>query len=278
MLTYYLFHLEEKKLLKSVINNTLNHWQNFEENLNQTVKKISYKITQENKLTNINIEYIDLEIEKMNWSRINKGAIGIENFKLEIALPLTISFLSNAKMHIIESLIKRYITNQDDQDNQSNNRLKAYSIIEKYILSIEYINTFKDEKERKINEEWESINISELEEDSFVKDRIKSLNITKEIVSMTLIRFENDRNTKTKNTQINGSSFELLTTFRNAIQGSSKQNLIDVERILEHDEIITSPTEHNNYEQNKRGPGRPKIKESININNHKIDEFFKKLN
>jgi hypothetical protein len=271
---YFSRHQEEKSELLLVIKNTIKIWMNYEENLSQEMKQLMIELPILEGI--INLKKMDEIHEDMCWARLNRGALGESNTKLQIVLPKTISFMSNAKFHQLESILKQ--TNKEKEN-------KARQIIEKYHLAIDYLIEYKTQLKREYNDEWQTICYSEVVEDTIIKERINRMKSDDKTL-MTIIKYQGeDLNVRNNNTRISDTSNDLLTEFRKEVSEANLQSLLDLEKLLNYENFENSNSSNqinNNNNKNiinsKNSNNNKKNKKvninEINNNQTKITNFF----
>lgn len=276
---YYSKYYEEANLLKEVIIKTLKTWPEAEENLDEEIKKIIYESITDNNVK-LSIKQFDEIRLETSWKRITKGALGLTS-KLKVLLPSTLAFLSNAKIHMVESLLK---TEYIDEIKKKSNRMKALKILRKYTDCIEYIENNANQVERVTSDEW----TSQIEEDLIIEveiiERLKSHKYANEYSNTYLVNIENEirigERPTNNNKFLSKCGFDILELFRKYINIANSTTLYDVERILDFNDQNDIDMEgknniNNNNSNNIRKLGRPQKNVNININNNTIEKYFK---
>ena len=275
---------DEDKMLNESMKDALKYWLIAEPKHTDKINELivnNIEGKKNTKLIELDVALKDEKIERIFRNHNIKKEI-VNNLK-KVKSPSIILLISNEPEHEIKQKISLYI-NEEDIEKKDKYKRKINNLILKLKLIIEYIKNYKIIDDNDINKNNNNL------EDQIIDFTIKEIKIKNKWNNMKEI-WKTDINNFTEkliNCNINKDKEDINTTeiykliekARDAIAISNKNLYKEIEIAIELEEqnefldkIITKNL-HNI--ENKRGPGRPKIKKLKDKNQMDIYDFFDK--
>lgn len=273
---FYMDKPEEFKEILQATKNSIKTWTHVDQNIGLNLKSfINSIISPENNLIDLQ-QFDKLRIEDV-WKRIIRGEENNE-IKKNFILPTVLKYLSNAKMHELESRFERLRIIDDDRRREKEiHELKI--IIQEYTVSIEYNENYKNQTNRTISDNWENaykdMTIEELE----IIQRISKLQNFKQNAIKYYGEIEDDilNGNLSNNQRLKyNTTTKILRSFKESINNANDQTIWDIERIID-EKLLEDKFEPDHKKESLKTVGRPKmIKEKKDLRNSTILNYYKK--